>query len=192
MSYINYYNGENSLISFEFEGLTKEEGKRIQAYLLQDSTFFIQDEEALKKISEEAIELFKCDDYVEIEIYIKKSPENKDHYILEGYQKHVVGNDEYEFSLFSNIYEGLNFIAFESMKKNIQSSSCVSSSINWMYEKAYDPTKLVRFDIKNGPIGRIEPTYEIIEYEIVDGFNIKKDPTEVFNKNKKEAKVKKI
>ena len=58
MSYINYYNGENSLISFEFEGLTKEEGKRIQAYLLQDSTFFIQDEEALKKISEEASELF--------------------------------------------------------------------------------------------------------------------------------------
>ena len=34
-------------------------------------------------------------------------------------------------------------------------------------KKTYDPTKLVRFDIK-------------------------KDPTEVFNKNKKEAKVKKI
>ena len=192
MSYINYYNGENSLISFEFEGLTKEEGNRIQAYLLQDSTFFIQDKEALKKISEEAIELFKCDDYIEGEIYIKKSPENKDQYILEGYQKHVVGSDEYEFSLFSNIYEGLNFIAFESTKKNIQSPSCVSSSINWMYEKAYDPTKLVRFAIKNRPIGRLEPTYERIEYETVDGFNIKKDPTEVFNKNKKEAKVKKI
>ena len=32
MSYINYYNGENKLISFEFEGLTKEEALRIQAY----------------------------------------------------------------------------------------------------------------------------------------------------------------
>jgi hypothetical protein len=61
-----------------------------------------------------------------------------------------------------------------------------------MYEKSYDPTKLVRYDIKNGPIGRIEPLYEIVEYETVEGFNIKKNPKEVFNKNKKEAKVKKI
>ena len=192
MSYINYYNGENKLISFEFDGLTKEEALRIQAYLLQDSTFFIDDEESLKRIGEEPIELFKCDDYVEGEIYIKKSKENRDHYILDGFQRHVIGNDEYEFGLSANIYEGLNFIAFEGMKKNIHSCSCTSTSINWMYEKSYDPTKLVRYDIKNGPIGRIEPTYEILEYETVEGFNIKKDPTEVFNKNKKEAKVKKI
>lgn len=72
-----------------------------------------------------------------------------------------------ENSLISFAFEGLNFIAFECVKKNIHSCSCASSSINCMYEKNYDPTKLVRFDIK-------------------------KDPTEVFNKNKKEAKVKKI
>ena len=167
MSYINYYNSENSLISFEFEGLTKEEATRLQAHLLQDSTFFIQDEEALKKISEEQQKLFKCDDYTKGEIYIKKLPENRDHYILDGYQKHVVGNDEYKFGLYANIYEGLNFIAFEGMKKNIDLCSYVSTTINWMYEKSYDPNKLVRFDIKNGP-------------------------TEVFNKNKKETKVKKI
>ena len=65
------------------------------------------------------------------------------------------------------------------MKKNIHSSSCVSTSINWMYEKSYDPTKLVRYDIKNGPIGRIEPLYEIVEYETIEGFNIKKNPKEV-------------
>ena len=40
-----------------------------------------------------------------------------------------------ENSLISFEFEGLNFIAFESVKKNIHSCSCASSSINWMYEK---------------------------------------------------------
>lgn len=192
MSYINYYNGENNLYSFEFDGLTKEESERIQAYLLQDSTFFIKDEDALKKISEEPIELFKCEPYTEGEIYIKRSNDNKDHFVLSGYSRSVNGDKEYEYNMSSNIYEGLNFIAFVNILENRKNNHCEFSSFSWIYEKAHDPNKLLRYDIKNGPIGRIDPTYDIVEYEIVDGFTIKSSPVETFNKNKKETKVKKI
>lgn len=192
MSYINYYNGENSLISFEFDGLTKEESERIQAYLLQDSTFFIKDEEALKKISEEPIELFKCEPYTEGEIYIKRSNDNKDHFILSGYSRSINGDQECEYNMSSNIYEGLNFIAFVSILENRKNSHCEFSSFSWIYEKAYDPNKLLRYDSKNGLIGNFEPTYAIVEYETTDGFTIKSNPIKTFNKNKKETKIKKI
>lgn len=190
MEYVNYYNGENTSVKFEFRGMSKEEAERVQAYLLRDNKFYIDDEDALSKISEHEEEILSDKNYSKTDIIIRKDPNQKGHMTLEGYMTVVDGQqDRFEYNLSSNIYEGLNFIAIVSLLQDRQSCECQFQSINWCYEKSYKPDKLIRYDIKTSPIGGPGTTYDIIEYEVEPGFKITSNPTQVFSNNKKELRT---
>jgi len=190
MNYINYYNGENCMYSFTFEGFSKEEATRIQAYLLQDNPLFINDEEVLNKINESPKEIFKCEAYTEGEIYIKKALDSEDHYILFGYCKTVNNQLEKEYNMSCNIYEGMNFIAFVSLLESRGIYSCQTSTFSWVYEPKVNPNKLTRYDSRKVGGMLLDETLSE-DYEVSENFNIRDNPVAIFTNNKKETKVKK-
>lgn len=187
MKYKNYYNGENESFSFEFEGLTKEESLRIQAYLLKDSEIYINDLDSLNKISEQQEEISTAKGYSIGEVYIRKDLKVKGHFILSGYKKVVDSSGGVrEYNLSSNIYEGLNFISTVSVLEDRGNISHKMSSVCWCYEKNRRPDKLIRYDAMKGPTAIEE--YDVIEYEVNNGFSIESNPTEIFKQNKRELK----
>lgn len=187
MKYKNYYNGENESFSFEFEGLTKEESLRVQAYLLKDNSIYINDFDSLDRISEQQEPISTEKGYSIGKIYIRKNKNNSGHLILSGYKKIVdcIGNVT-EFNLSSNIYEGLNFISIVCLLEEKNNIVRGMSSTCWCYEKSYKPDKLTRYNSKKGL--PIVDENEVIEYTVNDGFCIASNPTEVFKQNKKEIK----
>lgn len=186
MKYKNYYNGEDESLSFEFEGLTKEESLRIQAYLLKDNDIYINDSDSLNKIDEQPKEISTEKGYSEGHIYIRKNQSNQGHYMLDGYKKIVDSlGDISEYNLSANIFEGLNFISMVCMLEDRRTMSHKMSSTCWCYEKSHKPDKLICY---NTVKSLTSEEYDVIEYTVNEEFSIESNPTEIFRKNKKEIK----
>jgi len=194
--YTNYYNSENINFTFIFEGVTNEEALRIQAYMLQDSHYIIEDEEVLSKISEEQLELIEKNNITRGTIYINRNQKDKHSYTIEGNSQNVDFNgDIVDLKYKGNIYEGLNFIAVVGHVKDEETKQYKFSEINWYYDKNINPTKLIRSNIKVMPLTQNVDYLDLedgdIIYEVDKDFNIKDNPTKIFKNSKKEIKVKK-
>lgn len=193
--YYNYYNGEEVNFTFFFDGLNKEESERIQAYMLQDSHFIIDDENVLENIGKEKISLIRDKNFTLGTITVTKDPKDKGHYIIHGCSKtRDSQGDETGLIYRGNIYEGLNFIAIQGLVQDEQTKSCKFSEVNWCYEKTCDPTSLIRYNIKRRPLGERNDSLDLegedIVYRVQEGFKITDNPTKVFKENKKEVYVK--
>ena len=186
MEYKNYYIGENEWALFEFEGLTKEESLRIQAYLLKDNDIYINDPDSLNKISEQHKEISMEKGYSASCIYIRKKQNDQGHYVLSGYKKIVdsVGGIN-GYNLSANIFEGLNFISMVCTLEDRETMSHKMSSTCWCYEKSYKPDKLIRY---NTVKSLTSEEHDVFEYTVNDDFSIESNPTEIFKQNKKEIK----
>ena len=93
--FYNYYNGEKANFTFFFDGFVQEEAERIQAYMLQDSHFIIDDENVLENIGKEKISLIKDKDFTLGTITISKDPQDKGHFTVLGCSvtKDLVGDE---------------------------------------------------------------------------------------------------
>lgn len=194
--YCNYYNGENANFTFYFEGFEKEEAERIQAFLLQDSHFIIDDSDVLEKIGKENISMIRDKNFTLGQVVISKDPEDKGHFVINGSSTSKDGlGDESSLTYRGNIYEGLNFIAIIGLVQDNQTKTCKFSEVNWCYEKTVDPTKLTRHNIKNAPIGATSDKWDLegedVVYTVSEDFKITDNPIKVFKEGKKEIKVKK-
>ena len=194
--FYNYYNGEKANFTFFFDGFAQEEAERIQAYMLQDSHFIIDDENVLDNIGKEKISLIKDKDFTLGTITISKDPQDKGHFTVLGCSvtKDLVG-DETSLIYRGDIYEGLNFIAIKGMVQDKETFSCKFSEVNWCFEKSVDPTRLTRYNIKTRPLGERNDSLDLesedIVYVVNEGFKITDNPTSTFKTSKKEEKVKK-
>lgn len=193
--YINYYNGEDANFSFIFEGVTKEEALRVQAYMLQDSHFIIQDENALEKLSEEQVEITREKNFTKGNISISKDSHDKGRLIITGSSKTTDFQGDVTGLVYrGNIYSGLNFIAITGIVEDEQTRMCKFSEVNWCYEKSVDPTRLTRHNIKNNPNGSKEDKLDLegedIIYMVNEGFKITDNPTEVFKTAIRKLRVK--
>lgn len=194
--YYNYYNGEDANFTFIFDDFTKEEAERIQAYMLQDSHFIIEDENVLEKIGKEKIESIKDKNFTLGVVTISKDQNDKGHFIISGWSK-TRDFDGAESGLIyrGDIYEGLNFIAIKGLVQDEKTHECKFSEVNWCYEKSVDLTRLIRYNIKNTPIGASNDKWDLenedIAYYVGEDFKISDNPTKTFKEEKKEIKVKK-
>lgn len=194
--YHNYYNGENANFAFYFDGFQEEEAKRIQAYMLQDSHFIIDDENVLYNLGKEEISSIKDKNYTLGKILITKDRLDKGHFIISGTSvtKDFQG-EEHTHKYYGDIYEGLNFIAIKGIVQDARTSFCKFSEVNWCYEKSVDPTRLTRYNIKTRPLGERNDSLDLeggdVVYIVEEGFKITDDPTKAFKTAKKEVKAKK-
>ena len=194
--YCNYYNGENANFTFMFENFEKEEAERIQAFLLQDSHFIIDDENVLDNIGRENISLIRDKNFTLGKIVISKDPQDKGHFIILGSSKTKDSLGEETGLIYrGNIYEGLNFIAIVGLVQDEQTKTCHFSEVNWCYEKTVDPNRLTRYNIKNQTLGATVDKWDLeggdIVYTVSEDFKITDNPTKAFKESKKEVKVKK-
>lgn len=193
--YYNYYNGEKANFTFFFDGFTEEEAKRIQAYMLQDSHFIIEDENALENIGKEKITSIRDKNFTLGTITVSKDPQDKGHFSILGCSttKDFQG-DEIELIYRGDIYEGLNFIAIKGLVQDKKTCTCKFSEVNWCYEKSVDPTKLTRYNIKTRPLGERNDSLDLegedIVYCVKEGFKITDNPAKTFKTAKKEVKAK--
>ncbi len=194
--YCNCYNGENANFTFYFEDFEKEEAERIQAFLLQDSHFIIDDPNVLENIGKENISMIRNKNFTLGQVVISKDPEDKGHFIIKGSSTSKDGvGDESSLTYRGNIYEGLNFIAIIGLVQDNQTKECKFSEVNWCYEKSVDPTRLTRYNIKTRPLGERNDSLDLeggdVVYIVEEGFKITDDPTKAFKTAKKEVKAKK-
>lgn len=194
--YYNYYNGENANFTFFFDGFTKEEAERVQAYMLQDSHFILDDENVLENIGKEKITQIRDKNFTLGTITISKDPQDKGHFIILGCSRTKdFQGDESGLIYRGDIYEGLNFIAIKGLVQDEQTHMCKFSEVNWCYEKTVDPTRLTRYNIKNTPLGANSDKWDLegedIVYRVKEGFRITDNPTKAFKESIKEVQVKK-
>ena len=195
--YVNYYNDENTNLTFEFNNMTKEEAKRLQAYMLQDNHLIIYDENILDKISEKKEEIDETKPYMTGVITLEKSKSDKGHTTISGTSKSVDFSGEETITRYcANIFEGLNFVSISGFREDEKTHHCMFSSVNWFHDKIYNPERVVRFNTKQMTIGAIEQDKfdlegEDLEYTVSEGFDISHNPTEEFKKGMKSVKVKK-
>ncbi len=194
--YVNYYNGDNTNITFEFEEMTKEEAERIQAYMLQDSHLIIYDEDVLSKISEESEEVVPTRSYMRGTLVFRRDPEDKGHISFTGTSENTDYSGEVSsYKYRGNIFEGLNFVAVLGIREDTKTNYCKFSSINWFHDKVYNPNVIVRSNIRTESIGDNPDKWDLekedLEYAVADGFDVTKNPTSEFIKGKKSVKVKK-
>lgn len=197
--YVNYYNGEKMNIAFFFDGIIKEEAKRLQAYMLQDSHFIIDDNAVLDKLSENQEEIVADKDYTVGHITISSDENDKGHFKILGCSKTIDSQNKESALIYrGDIYAGLNCVAIVGLVQDEQTNTCHFSEVNWCYEKSVDPTSLTRYNIKRRPLNfdfdrhdSLDLEGEDLVYTVSDNFRITDDPTSVFKKSKKEIKVKK-
>ena len=194
--YCNYYNGEDANFAFVFEGMDKEEAERVQAYILQDSHFIIDDENVLDNLGKQEITSIRDKNFTLGHITIAKDSHDKGHYTINGWSKtkDFEGQD-LDLRYCGNVYQGLNFIAVIGLVQDEKTKSCRFSEINWCYEKSVDPTRLTRHNIKNAVLGATTDRWDLeggdVVYTVSEDFKITDNPTKTFKESKKEVKVKK-
>jgi len=193
--FYNYYNGEKANFTFFFDDFEEEEAKRIQAYMLQDSHFIIDDENVLENIGKENIISIRDKNFTLGNITVSKDPNDKGHFIILGFSKTKdFQGSELDLIYRGDIYEGLNFIAVKGIVQDKKTFSCKFSEVNWYYEKSVDATSLIRYNIKIRPLGEKNDSLDLegedIVYRVDEDFKITDNPTNVFKTAKKEVKLK--
>lgn len=187
--YTNYYNDENTMVSFTFNDMTEEEAKRIQAYILQDSHLIIYDEDILGKLDDSESVIDKTKPYVVGSVTINRDKYDRGHFIIEGTLDQKEDSKETSYRYTGDVFEGLNFVSVSGIRINTANGVCGFSSINWFHDKIYNPTKLTRFNIKTSLMAN-DP-YDLenddIEYTVSEEFDISHNPTEEFKNGKKKT-----
>ena len=188
--YINYYNGDNTQLCFEFLDISERTALRMESFLLQDSSLFVSDRDVLEKISKDKKEIDTKKDSVYGKISISYGDETGRHYLLSG----TLTTDSDCFSYRGTIDQTINLIMVRVEKRKSDGSLVGLSHFAWVHDYLCNPNCLYRTNMVRSYLTDMYRDMDLegedIEYSIPDDFSLYKDPKNFFKGGEVKIKVK--
>ena len=187
--YINYYNGDNTQLCFEFLDISERTALRMESFLLQDSSLFVSDKDILEKVSKDKKEI-DTKDGIYGKISISYGDETGRHYLLSGTL--TIDNDCFSYE--GTIDQTINSIIVRVEKKKSDGSLIGLSHFAWVHDYLCNPNCLYRTNMVRKYLTDMYRDRDLegedVEYSIPDDFSLYKDPKKFFQKESAKVKVK--